>query len=140
MTDTEREDKLRFIFETGKRFRFYMDETVMKSGIPDKCPCGDLTAIQMKAAVVISMHQPLSLNELAERLAVSAPSASVMVDKLVEKMVLVREPDPTDRRRVVLRIHPDVQPDMDTLHQRFHEAFDRGVRGQPTHFDIDASR
>ena len=128
MNKTDREAKLNFIFETGKRLRFYMDETVMREGLPQGCSCSELTAIQMRAAAVVSMHQPLSLNELAERLGVSPPSASVMVDRLVEKNVLSREADGQDRRRVVLRIHPEATPAMEAMHKGFQAAFDRIAR------------
>ncbi len=128
MNAAEREKNLNFIFETGKKLRFYMDETVMKGGLPPSCPCSDLTGMQLNAAMMVSMHEPLSLNDLAGRLGVSAPSASVMVDKLVEKEVLLRETDPADRRRVILRIHPRARPDMDQLQERFHAAFDAIAR------------
>lgn len=120
----KRSDKLSFIFETGKRLRFYMDDVVMggKEGRPTLCD--ELSGIQLKTAMQVSINQPMSLNELAHKLGVSAPSASVMVDRLVEKDVLTRESDPSDRRRIQLRVHDRVQEDMEEMHQRFHQAFD----------------
>ncbi|MCC5850513.1 MAG: MarR family transcriptional regulator [Verrucomicrobia bacterium] len=84
---------------------------------------GDLSVIQMKAAMEVWLYQPMSLGELARRLKVSPSSASALVDKLVEKEVVTREPDPEDRRRVVLCIHPQAAESMVACNRRFHEAF-----------------
>ena len=119
-----RAEKLSFIFETGKQLRFFMDDQVMGELEGRPTLCDELSGIQMKTAMSVSLHQPMSLSELAQRLGVSPPSASVMVDRLVEKEVLTRENDPKDRRRVQLRLHPRVQKDMNEMHQRFHRAFD----------------
>jgi DNA-binding MarR family transcriptional regulator len=123
-----RAEKLSFIFETGKRFRFYMHDQVLASGKGAPSICEDLSAIQLKTAMQVSLYQPMNLNELAKRLGVSAPSASVMVDRLVEKQVLTREADPQDRRRVQLRVHPKAEEDMKVMHQRFFEGFDHIAR------------
>ena len=117
-----RQDKLNFIFETGKRLRFYMDDRVMSHPAGEESLCENLSTIQMRTAMQVSIYQPLSLSELAAKLGVSAPSASVMVDRLVEKKVLERQPDPKDRRRVQLTIHPDAKGAMRELHNRFQAA------------------
>lgn len=124
-TIMDRQDKLNFIFETGKHLRFYMDDTVMSSRPGDESMCSQLSTIQMRTAMQVSIYQPLSLSELAVKLGVSAPSASVMVDRLVDKKVLERQPDPEDRRRVQLTIHPDSKEGMRQLQLRFQEAFER---------------
>lgn len=121
----DRQDKLNFIFETGKRLRFYMDDIVMSGRPGDDTLCSQLSTIQMRTAMQVSIYQPLSLSELAVKLGVSAPSASVMVDRLVEKKVLERQPDPRDRRRVRLTIHPDSKEAMRELQGRFQAAFER---------------
>ncbi len=123
-----REEQLTFIFETGKRLRFFMDDQVMCRKGSENRLCDELSNIQMRAAMSVRYHQPMSLNELAEKLGVTAPSASVMVDRLVEKEVLARIPDPEDRRRVQLTIHPNAEGCMADIHQRFHAAFERIAR------------
>jgi len=120
----KRAEKLSFVFETGKRLRFYMDDVVMDGLEGRPTLCDELSGIQLKTAMQVSIHQPISLNELAKKLGVSAPSASVMVDRLVEKDVLTRESDPSDRRRVQLKVHERVEKDMNEMHQRFHQAFE----------------
>ena len=51
---------------------------------------------------------PVSITELSHLLGVSPPSASNMVERLVEKGLLVREPSPDDRRKVVISVAPPV--------------------------------
>jgi len=123
-----RAEKLSFIFETGKRLRFYMDDVVMDGLEGRPTLCDELSGIQLKTAMQVSLHQPMSLSELSQKLGVSAPSASVMVERLVEKKVITRENDPKDRRRIQLRVHSRVEKDMKEMHERFHQAFDQLAR------------
>lgn len=120
-----RDEQLNFIFETGKRLRFFMDDLVMGGEFGSNPLCDQLSTIQMKAAMKVRFHQPLSLTDLSKKLGVTAPSASVMVDRLVEKKVLSRVPDTVDRRKIQLAIHPDAKKAMDEIHQKFQEAFER---------------
>lgn len=64
----------------------------------------DLTANQLHAILMIHIRGKVSVNELSSLLSVSPPSASVMVDRLVEKGILLREPCRQDRRKVEIRI------------------------------------
>jgi DNA-binding MarR family transcriptional regulator len=127
MNKKDRVEKIRFIFETGKELRFHLEGQVMASGEGDVL-CAELSGVQLKAAMQVSAHQPMGLNQLAAKMGVSAPSASALVDRLVEKEVLSRETDPTDRRKVVLRIHPKAEAHMAAMHQRFQNAFERLAR------------
>lgn len=68
----------------------------------------DLSMQQFNTVLMVSRHEPVSITELAQLLGVSPPSASNMVDRLVEKAILVREPCPEDRRKVVIFVSPDM--------------------------------
>ncbi|WP_345494472.1 MarR family winged helix-turn-helix transcriptional regulator [Nocardia callitridis] len=63
----------------------------------------DLTVQQVQLLCMLSRHQP-SLGELAELLGCDKTNVTGMVDRLDRRELLVRAPDPTDRRvaRVVL--------------------------------------
>jgi DNA-binding MarR family transcriptional regulator len=52
-------------------------------------------------------EQPITASELAERRKVSLQSASVLVQGMVEKGWLMREPDPNDRRQFILQVTPE---------------------------------
>ena len=69
------------------------------SGGLDEGPA--LTATQRVALIeTLEAAEPIRLHDLAERLGVTAPTASRAVDGLVEHGVLERRPDPDDRRAV----------------------------------------
>lgn len=46
----------------------------------------------------------IGIKEIAELLGVTTSSASTMVERLVESGILTREPNPSDRRAVIIRI------------------------------------
>ena len=98
------------IFTKGRQIHewvFHLENRYMvKSGI-DKT-FGEFSFAQMRAIRIIKAKRQLSITELAKLLQVSAPSASTMVERLVEKGVLVREQDPQDRRKVIVTISPDM--------------------------------
>lgn len=62
---------------------------------------------QLNAVKILAESGELTMNELAVRLSVSPPSASTMVDRLVEKGVFCREHSTKDRRKVVVRVSPE---------------------------------
>jgi len=122
MTESE---KLEFIFETGKRIRFYMDNMVYNQADSPECCLAELSNLQKKVAMQVHVSEPVNLSTLAESLGVSNPSASVTIDRLVEKKVIARTTDPDDRRRIQLTIHPDAREQLDEMHNRFHQAFQK---------------
>lgn len=63
----------------------------------------DLSMRQLAVVEIVLEAGELTMSELAGRLGVSPPSASAMVDRLVEKGVLDREHSTQDRRKVVVR-------------------------------------
>lgn len=71
----------------------------------------------------------MSMTELAEILMVSPPSASAMVDRLVEKGLLTRKHGIADRRQVLVSISPDSAPTVmemeDAVLQSFSELVEK---------------
>jgi len=90
-------------------------------------PFGELSMAQSLAMMAVKDQGPLSITALAGLLAVSAPSASAMVERLVERGVLVREPDPRDRRRVLVRLSPEADQDYDRIYEFILQDFVRLV-------------
>ncbi len=66
--------------------------------------CPDLTFTQCNVVMAVQEMGELSLKELADVLHVSRPSASTMVDRLVEMGFLIREQAEVDRREVRIRL------------------------------------
>jgi DNA-binding MarR family transcriptional regulator len=70
----------------------------------------DLTFQQMKVLYILKQKGPLKMSELHERLGVSMPTITGIVNRLIErrdgKPLLVRETSPGDRREVRARLTP----------------------------------
>jgi DNA-binding MarR family transcriptional regulator len=79
-------------------------------------PFGELSMAQTLALMAVKDHEPISITELAVLLGVSPPSASAMVERLVERGILTRETDPGDRRRALVRLSPRAEADSDQIH------------------------
>lgn len=113
-------EKLDFIFQTGKKIRCYMDTVLANPSDPS---LAELSILQLKVAMQVHFNEPLSLSSLAESLDLSHPSASVLVEKLVEKNILNREPDPDDRRKIQLRVHPQARSSLEDIQKSLHKRF-----------------
>ena len=70
------------------------------SGGPDEGP--PMTATQRLAMFETAMSGPLRLSALADRMGITAPTASRAVDGLVDLGLMERQSDPVDRRAVQL--------------------------------------
>ena len=64
--------------------------------------CHDLSVTQCHALEVIGSGGPLSMNELAAKLYLDKSTTSRVVDALERKGYAVREPNPEDRRALLL--------------------------------------
>ena len=78
---------------------------------------------QMRPLRIVKTRGPLSITELAELMNVSAPSASTMVDRLVEKGTLIRKPDPADRRKVIVTASPDMVAISEQIEKEIFQSF-----------------
>ncbi len=74
-----------------------------------KDPLAGLPRGQLNAAITIRRIEPCCLSDLSRALHVSQTSASLMVDRLVERGLVLRTPDTKDRRRVTIRLEPRVK-------------------------------
>jgi DNA-binding MarR family transcriptional regulator len=75
----------------------------------------ELTMTQFTTLTAVRDHGEMSLKEIAEATSVSPPSASNMVDKLVEAGALIREHSKVDRREVRVSVSPQGQEAVETL-------------------------
>ncbi len=63
-----------------------------------------LTMPQIKALGFLGHHAPCTVGELANGLGIAMATASEAVDRLVERSLIERQANPTDRRRVMLTL------------------------------------
>jgi DNA-binding MarR family transcriptional regulator len=76
----------------------------------------ELSAPQFHSLRIIKEHDGASLSFVARHLASGLPSASKLIDGLVERGLLVRETAPEDRRRVLLSLTPLGHTTLETFH------------------------
>ncbi|MDJ0802688.1 MAG: MarR family transcriptional regulator [Desulfobacterales bacterium] len=122
-------EQARYIFTTGRAIRDFVDRNIAQllAAEGNRSACGELSVNQMHALMLIQKRGKVSISELALLLGVSAPSASALVDRMVEKSVLTREPSTKDRRRMDVRIAPSVQEDFERVNAVLLAAFERLV-------------
>lgn len=102
MQDQEVVDQARFIMTSGRRiwewvFKIQADQ--LADGKEDKTRM-DLSMAQYQVLLLLNRQKTMTISELAARLGVSVPSASAMVERLVDRGVLRRRQAEDDRRKV----------------------------------------
>lgn len=97
--DPQRDRLLAEIFALNDQMRSLSVELVGPLELPP-----DLTMQQLRVLGLVAREPGLTGQELGARLGVSAPTASGLVDRLVEKGVLERTDDAADRRVRRLRL------------------------------------
>ncbi len=97
-------EQARLLFETSELLRDFVVRKHMAHMRANGEPEIDITVPQMHALHIIRTQKKVSIKELAAAANVSAPSASAMVDRLLEMGMVSREPNPADRREVVVRL------------------------------------
>ena len=97
-------EQARYIFTAGKQLRRHIFSSVARAEAEAHYGCPDLSMAQFNLLMAVQAAGEITGSELAGRLGVSPPSVSVMVERLVERGLLVRERSAEDRRKVVLRM------------------------------------
>jgi DNA-binding MarR family transcriptional regulator len=62
----------------------------------------DLTISQLKGLILLEVHGTLAIGSIAESLAIGRPSASILVEQLVQLGLAKRSEDTEDRRRAIV--------------------------------------
>jgi DNA-binding MarR family transcriptional regulator len=78
----------------------------------------DLTMAQMKGLRSLAHHNPSTVTGFAGVLKISQPTASQLIDRLVQAGLAERSEDPQDRRRMLVRLSKKGQQ----LHARFGQS------------------
>lgn len=73
----------------------------------EMCERLGLSAAELLALAHLSLDGSLGPTELTRRLHMTTGAMTAMLDRLAERGFVVREPHPTDRRRVVVRMTGD---------------------------------
>jgi len=85
----------------------------------------DVTMPQMKILLILYVRGPRRMSDIASELDVALPTATSLVDRLVEKHYVVREAHPDDRRVVLCQLSGEGQQAIghvwQTARRRSHE-------------------
>lgn len=74
---------------------------------------GELTALHMGVLGTLSRYQPLSSGELAEKLEISRPQMTALLEKLESRGLVRRTPAGDDRRRIEVSLTPEGKSTLD---------------------------
>lgn len=109
MKKNETWDQARYIFTTGKLMRDRIDRIISTHMVTcESCKnLKDLSLAQLHLIMNIRKQGSMTITQIAHAMGVSPPSASVMVDRLVDKGLLVRRQNAQDRRKVEVQISPE---------------------------------
>ncbi len=125
MTHDAVKAQAQYIFTTGKIIHDRILKIQSNQLATDSCDAfGELSVSQVHVIRLVRKHGTLTMSELAELLGVSPPSASTMVDRLVEKGVLSREHSTEDRRKVVVRISPEAVKKIESVETSVLQLFE----------------
>jgi DNA-binding MarR family transcriptional regulator len=102
-------------------------ELTRASAGPDDGPA--MTSTQRLALFEVAVHGPVRLSELADRMGITAPTASRAVDALVDHGLLERRPDPDDRRAVRIDLTGPGRTQVDERRARAAAALEPIVSG-----------
>lgn len=67
----------------------------------------ELTFAQARALFMLAARKELTISQLATLLDVGKPTASILVQQLVERGLITRAEDTTDRRHTIIRLSPE---------------------------------
>lgn len=67
-------------------------------------PTNDLTLNQLSVLFHLYYHRARTMGQIADKLGTADPTATGIIDRLVERDLVERTTDPEDRRRVLVRL------------------------------------
>ncbi len=123
-------EQARFIFTTAR----LIQERILKEHAQflAKQKAGEkfmeLSAAQYRCLLTVRICGKVTVGELARRLGVSPASASVMVERLVEKGMLKRTRSKQDRRKVMVTLTAQAEKFADSLEEHMLHVFTDLVR------------
>lgn len=124
MTDAQALEQARYIFSVGKMIRRHVFTSLTQLEVCGReSGCTEISMAQMNLFMAVRGREELTLSGLADILGVSSPSASVMVDRLVERGMLIRERSSRDRRKVIIGLSPEAERLLTTVEERVLASF-----------------
>ncbi len=79
----------------------------------------------MKTVSVLLQEGPLTAGQISKRLSLTTGAVTNVIDRLERRELLKREPDGTDRRKVVVSVRREKITAFDDVYRSMGEAFQR---------------
>ena len=86
------------------------------------------SAISQLKLMLEEEPEGVTLKALAKRMQMTIPAASLLVESMVSKGYMVRNPNPTDRRSIRIALTDEVNALFTNVYARFHEAIDKRAK------------
>lgn len=83
--------------------------------VPKELLSLDVTMPQLKIMLMLFIHGPMRMSDIASEMDVTLPTATSFIDRLAEKNYVVRESQPNDRRVVLCRLAEAGQKTVDGI-------------------------
>jgi DNA-binding MarR family transcriptional regulator len=77
--------------------------------VPEEWLSSDITVTQLRLLLILQASGPIRMSDIASRLKVTLPTATIVVDGLVRRSLVQRESNPQDRRVVICKLSPEGQ-------------------------------
>ncbi len=78
-------------------------------GLLSESPDGEVSMSQFQALKHIGQHGPCTIGSLAQGLGVTQPAATMLVDRMVKRVLVERGPGRTDRRQSEVSLTPHAE-------------------------------
>ena len=88
-----------------------------------------LSVPQLRTLLFVNRNQGAALGSLAEHLGLTPPSASKLVEELVNRKLRARQPSRTDRRKISLGISPAGKRLLDAVLKEAHGKLSAALSG-----------
>ena len=98
-------DLLQTLFKTNHLLHQQFEKHITNSGIPDY-----LTGPRLRFLIVLEENPDIRMNDIAKQIGIQARTVTQFVDALEKEKLLIRLPDPKDRRATLLQLTAAAPP------------------------------
>ena len=126
MQEATDQELARCIYTKGKRIHdlvMKVRATSLQSCAKGPGAIADLSLNQVNVIMAVRGKGEVNMTELSTLLSVTPASASGMVDRLVDKGILIRQHSTVDRRRVMVRVSPQAVDQIRIIEDAVLESF-----------------
>jgi DNA-binding MarR family transcriptional regulator len=117
------------VAETAGRLRIAAGRIARETGAQSRLD--GMTPSRLVALAVLEAHGPMRVGALAERVGISAPTTSRLVDCLVERELIVRTDDPDDHRATRVGLSPAGETALHDVRERGAGVLAARIAGLP---------